>query len=74
MQYDAIIVGAGPAGLFAAREMIRGGLKVAIIDKGRNIESRTCPMKDGRSDKCLHCKPCNIICGWGELEHLATVS
>jgi len=65
MQYDAIIVGAGPAGLFAAREMIRGGLKVAIIDKGRNIENRTCPMKDGRSDKCLHCKPCNIICGWG---------
>jgi len=64
-EYDAIIVGAGPAGLFAARELIQGGLRVAVIDKGKAIEKRRCPLKEGKVDHCLHCNPCNVMCGWG---------
>ncbi|MCE5202291.1 MAG: FAD-binding protein [Synergistaceae bacterium] len=62
--YDAIIVGAGPAGLFAALELIGKGKKVVILDKGRPIEARICPMKMGAKE-CLHCNPCNVVCGWG---------
>jgi hypothetical protein len=64
-EYDAVIVGAGPAGLFAARELIQGGLHVAIVDKGKAIEKRRCPLKEGKVDHCLHCNPCNVMCGWG---------
>ncbi|WP_302805796.1 NAD(P)/FAD-dependent oxidoreductase [Cloacibacillus porcorum] len=62
--YDAIIVGAGPAGLFAAMELADKGKKVVVIDKGRSIESRKCPMKLG-SPECVQCRPCNVVCGWG---------
>ena len=61
--YDAIIVGDRPAGLFAAMELTHGE-KVVIIDKGRSIESRKCPMKLG-SPECVQCRPCNVVCGWG---------
>ena len=63
-QYDAVIVGAGPAGLFAASELARQGKKVLMLDKGRNLERRVCPMKSG-SRECVHCNPCNVVCGWG---------
>ncbi|MEG1602460.1 MAG: FAD-binding protein [Cloacibacillus sp.] len=62
--YDAVIVGAGPAGLFAAMELAGKGLKVAVADKGRPIDKRICPMKAGASE-CVHCRPCNVVCGWG---------
>lgn len=64
-EYDVIIVGAGPAGLFAARELIKGGLRVAVADKGKTIDSRECPLKEGKVSHCLHCNPCNVMCGWG---------
>jgi hypothetical protein len=63
-RYDAIIVGAGPAGLFAARELVRAGRRVVILDKGREIDRRTCPLKTGNRG-CVHCRPCNVVCGWG---------
>ncbi|MGC9373046.1 MAG: NAD(P)/FAD-dependent oxidoreductase [Thermovirgaceae bacterium] len=63
--YDVVIVGTGPAGLFAARELIQGGLRVAVVDKGKPIENRRCPLKEGKVDHCLHCNPCNVMCGWG---------
>ncbi|HPD96818.1 MAG TPA: FAD-dependent oxidoreductase [Synergistales bacterium] len=65
MKYDVIIVGAGPSGLFAARELAAKGKKVAIIDKGKKISERSCPLKEGKTKTCAHCKPCNVICGWG---------
>ena len=46
-KYDVVIVGAGPAGLFCAYELIEKNskLKIALVDKGRRAETRMCPMK-----------------------------
>ena len=62
--YDVIIIGAVPAGIFAALEMAETGLKVLILEKGRDISARACPIHT-KGTKCLHCKPCGILCGWG---------
>lgn len=63
--FDFIIVGAGPAGLFAALELSKAGKKVAVFDKGAPIDVRKCPIKSGAVPSCVHCRPCSIICGWG---------
>ncbi|MEA3254594.1 MAG: NAD(P)/FAD-dependent oxidoreductase [Candidatus Altiarchaeota archaeon] len=63
-KYDVVIIGSGPAGMFAAYELLKGGeISVLIIDEGRDIENRRCPM--GETIKCTHCTPCNIMCGVG---------
>lgn len=64
-RYDAIIVGAGPAGLFAALELTEKGASVLVVDKGRSLEGRKCPLKNGAVGQCIHCSPCSVICGWG---------
>ena len=65
-EYDAIIVGAGPAGIFAALEFLKSAnkLKVLIIEKGRDIDHRTCPLKT-RHVSCTTCSECNLLSGWG---------
>ena len=63
-QYDVIIIGTGPAGIFAALEMADTGLKVLMLEKGRDISARACPIHT-QGTKCLNCKPCGILCGWG---------
>ncbi len=65
-KYDVAIVGAGPAGLFCAYELIEKNskLKIALIDKGRRAETRMCPMKVN-GGKCLNCNPCQIMSGYG---------
>ena len=65
-KYDVVIVGAGPAGLFCAYELIEKNnkLKIALIDKGRRAETRMCPMKVN-GGKCLNCNPCQIMSGYG---------
>ena len=64
--YDVIIVGAGPAGLFAAYELIskKEGIKVLLIDQGRFAETRVCPMNKFGT-KCKNCNPCQILSGYG---------
>ncbi len=63
--FDAIIVGAGPAGVFAALELSeRSDLEIAILDKGPDIESRRCPAREP-GGRCVHCDPCAILTGWG---------
>ena len=64
--YDVVIVGAGPAGLFSAYELITNNknLKVCLIDKGRVAKKRSCPMNNG-SKECLNCSPCAILSGYG---------
>ena len=64
--YDVVIVGAGPAGLFCAYELISKNdkLKVAILDKGFRVKRRVCPMnKNGVP--CQNCNPCAILAGYG---------
>ena len=66
MKYDVIIIGAGPAGLFSAYELITKNkkLKIALLDKGSSVEHRICPMnKKGVS--CQNCNPCAILAGYG---------
>jgi uncharacterized FAD-dependent dehydrogenase len=60
---DAIIIGAGPAGLFAALELVQSKKKVVVIDMGKSTDKRRCPMS--HMARCNHCSPCNIMCGVG---------
>ena len=66
MKYDVIIVGAGPAGLFSAYELITKNkkLKIALIDKGSSVEHRVCPMNK-KGIPCQNCNPCAILSGYG---------
>lgn len=61
-EYDVVIVGAGPAGMFAADELA-GKKDVLVVDMGRDIDERECKMK--RRGVCTHCDPCDIMCGVG---------
>ncbi len=65
MQYDVVIVGAGPAGIFTALEMVKRGAnkKIVIVEKGSPVEKRACPKN--QTQICVNCKPfCHITTGF----------
>ena len=65
MKYDVIIIGAGPAGIFTALEMLKKGSnkRILIVEKGKSVEQRHCPKKV--TNKCVNCKPfCHITTGF----------
>lgn len=66
-QYDVAIIGAGPAGTFAAYELIekKPQLRIVVLESGRDIYHRLCPIAAGKVDACINCKPCNIMRGFG---------
>ncbi len=64
-KYDVVIVGAGPAGIFSAMELVeKKGLRVLVVEKGKDIDRRLCPMEI-RDVSCNKCPECDILSGWG---------
>ncbi len=64
MAYNVIIVGGGPAGLFAAYYLKENSdLNVLLIEKGKSPLKRKCP--NHNLQKCIQCDPCNILSGIG---------
>ena len=64
-QYDIVIIGAGPAGIFTALELIKKGStkRIAIVEKGSPVEKRHCPKSETKV--CVNCKPyCHITTGF----------
>lgn len=67
MQYDVIIVGAGPGGIFSAYELIhkRPSLRIAVFEEGHSLEKRHCPIDGEKIKTCIRCKSCSIMQGFG---------
>lgn len=67
MDYDVIIVGAGPGGIFTAYELTGGnkGLKVAVFELGKALDQRKCPIDGKKVKSCIKCPVCNIMSGFG---------
>jgi uncharacterized FAD-dependent dehydrogenase len=64
LDYDVTIVGAGPAGIFSALELVKNtDLSILILDKGPDINKRKCPASRGFG--CINCDPCFLLSGWG---------
>ena len=67
MNYDVIIIGAGPGGIFSAFELIKQKpeLKVAVFEAGHSLEKRRCPIDGEKIKSCIGCKTCSIMSGFG---------
>lgn len=65
--YDVIIIGAGPGGIFSAYELSRlePGLRIAIFESGKPLENRKCPIDGEKITKCVGCSTCSIMKGFG---------
>jgi len=65
--YDVIIIGAGPGGIFSAYELtsLMPGLKVAVFEAGHSLEKRRCPIDGKKITSCIGCKSCSIMSGFG---------
>lgn len=67
MNYDVIIVGAGPGGIFSAYELCRNApeLKIAVFEAGHALGKRKCPIDGEKITSCIGCKTCSIMSGFG---------
>ncbi len=67
MDYDVIIIGAGPGGIFSAYELMKKApnLKVAVLETGFPLEERHCPIDGDKVKSCIKCKTCAIMNGFG---------
>ncbi len=67
MNYDVIIIGAGPGGIFSAYELIKLNpkLKIAVFEAGQQLSQRKCPIDNDKIKSCINCKSCSIMSGFG---------
>lgn len=67
MNYDVIIIGAGPGGIFSAYELTKLAphLKIAVFETGTALEKRKCPIDGKKIKSCINCKTCAIMNGFG---------
>jgi len=67
MNYDVIIIGAGPGGIFSAYELVKLNpeLKIAVFEAGHALEKRRCPIDGDKIKSCIGCKSCSIMSGFG---------
>ncbi len=67
MNYDVIIIGAGPGGIFSAYELLQkdSSLSIAVFEAGSPLEKRRCPIDGKKIKTCIKCKTCAIMSGFG---------
>ena len=67
MNYDVIIIGAGPGGIFSAYELtkLKGDIKIAVFEAGHALNKRKCPIDGDKIKSCIGCKSCSIMSGFG---------
>ncbi len=67
MNYDVIIIGAGPGGIYSAYELTRlkPELKLAVFEAGHSLEKRHCPIDGEKIKSCVGCNSCSIMSGFG---------
>lgn len=67
MNYDVLIIGAGPGGIFSAYEAIRlnPNLKIALFESGNALDKRKCPIDGIHIKRCINCPSCSIMNGFG---------
>ena len=65
MNYDVIVVGAGPGGIYTAYELMKSRLKVAVFELGRPLNQRKCPIDGKKVKSCIRCPVCSIMSGFG---------
>ena len=65
--YDVVIIGAGPGGIFSAYELVKlnDSLKIAVFEEGHQLERRVCPIDGDKVKSCIHCRTCAIMHGFG---------
>lgn len=68
-EYDVCIIGAGPGGIFTAYELVlsnlNANLKIALIEQGKPLDGRKCPIDGDKVKSCINCKECSIMRGFG---------
>lgn len=66
-KYDVIVVGTGPTGIFTVLEILKKkkDLDILMIEKGKDISKRECPMKQNPGLGCVNCDSCSVVSGWG---------
>ena len=67
MNYDVIIIGAGPGGIFSAYELtqLNSNLKVAVFEAGHELSKRKCPIDGKKVKTCINCQSCSVMSGFG---------
>ncbi len=67
MNYDVIIIGAGPGGIFSAYELLEKApeLSIAVFESGHPLSKRRCPIDGDKIKSCINCKTCSIMSGFG---------